>query len=94
MPNVQEMRAVLDSSADPRLGGFPSSAPDWVVQTVYSRMQGEKRSCFEFMEPGLRALYEPRSRKAVPVEARPAHAISAKDREEMRRRIRNAVKLS
>jgi hypothetical protein len=93
MPNVQEMRAALDSSADPRLGGFPSSAPDWVVQTVYSRMQGEKRSCFDFMEPGLRALYEPR-RKTAPVAPRPAPAVSAECREEMQRRVRNAVKLS
>lgn len=68
---VREMRAALDSSVDPRMGGFPSTAPDWAVKFVYSRMQGEKRSCFEFMEPEhlnrlereQRALYEKHSKR-------------------------------
>jgi hypothetical protein len=98
------------------MGGFPSTAPDWAVKFVYSRMQGEKRSCFEFMEPEhlnrlereQRALYEKRSKRTSEAEREElqlriiaglqsdtpaAPAVSAEDREQMQRRVRNAIKI-
>lgn len=39
--NVKEFRSRLDSrSAAQGLGGFPSSAPDWVVQRMYEQSEG------------------------------------------------------
>jgi hypothetical protein len=84
--NIAEMRSALDSrSVAQGLGGFPSSAPDWVVRGVYEKSQGLPLTP---LPAGIRRFKNEAEFRSFVTRTKPAKPeVMTSDREAAQRRV-------